>query len=91
MGPMLLSLSIAGIPHVGADVGGFFGNPDEQLLVRWYQASAFTPFFRAHSHIDTKRREPYLFNDQTKNAIKLAIIKRYNFLPYWLIFYTNLN
>ncbi|VDO93580.1 unnamed protein product [Heligmosomoides polygyrus] len=34
--PMLLSLSSAGIPHVGADVGGFFGNPDEELLVRWY-------------------------------------------------------
>lgn len=35
--PMLLSLSVSGIPHVGADVGGFFGNPDEQLLIRWYQ------------------------------------------------------
>lgn len=38
--PMLLSLSVAGIPHVGADVGGFFKNPDEQLLVRWYQVPA---------------------------------------------------
>jgi hypothetical protein len=34
---MLLSLSVAGIPFVGADVGGFFRNPDEELLVRWYQ------------------------------------------------------
>lgn len=85
MAPMLLSLSIAGIPHVGADIGGFFGNPDDQLLVRWYQASAFTPFFRAHAHIDTKRREPYLFSDKIKNAIKLAIRSRYNFLPYWFI------
>ncbi|VDO27367.1 unnamed protein product [Haemonchus placei] len=33
--PMLLSLSSAGFAHVGADVGGFFGNPDEELLVRW--------------------------------------------------------
>lgn len=37
---MLLSLSVAGIPMVGADVGGFFGNPDEQLLARWYQVKA---------------------------------------------------
>ncbi|MFH4978179.1 hypothetical protein AB6A40_004888 [Gnathostoma spinigerum] len=37
--PMLLSLSISGIPHVGADVGGFFKNPDDELLVRWYQVS----------------------------------------------------
>lgn len=35
--PMVLSLSIAGFPNIGADVGGFFGNPDEELLVRWYQ------------------------------------------------------
>jgi alpha 1,3-glucosidase len=44
--PMLLSLSIAGIPNVGADVGGFFKNPDGQLITRWYQAGAFQPFFR---------------------------------------------
>jgi len=35
--PMLLSLSISGIAHCGADVGGFFKNPDAELLVRWYQ------------------------------------------------------
>ena len=53
---MLLSLGVAGMPFVGADVGGFFGNPEPELLLRWYQAGAFQPFFRAHAHIDTKRR-----------------------------------
>ena len=80
---MLLTLSTAGIPHVGADVGGFFGNPDEELLVRWYQAGAFQPFFRGHSHQDTKRREPWLFNTTTTEAIREAIKTRYQFLPYW--------
>lgn len=37
--PMLLSLSLSGMTFVGADVGGFFKNPDEQLLIRWYQVS----------------------------------------------------
>ena len=37
--PMLLSLNIAGLPFVGADVGGFFGDPQPELLVRWYQVS----------------------------------------------------
>lgn len=37
--PMLLSVSVAGLPFVGADVGGFFTNPDPELLVRWYQVS----------------------------------------------------
>ncbi len=35
--PMILSMSVAGLPFVGADVGGFFKNPDPDLLVRWYQ------------------------------------------------------
>ena len=35
--PMLLSLSVTGIGFIGADVGGFFNNPDVKLLVRWYQ------------------------------------------------------
>src|SRR5690348_5137237 len=47
--PMLLSVSIAGLPLVGADVGGFFKNPDGQLMVRWYQAGAFQPFFRVRA------------------------------------------
>uniref|UniRef100_A0A158R447 Gal_mutarotas_2 domain-containing protein n=1 Tax=Syphacia muris TaxID=451379 RepID=A0A158R447_9BILA len=81
--PMLLSLSISGIPHVGADVGGFFNNPDEELLVRWYQAAAFQPFFRSHAHIDTKRREPWLFSEKAVDAIRKAIKLRYSLLPYW--------
>ena len=38
--PMLLSMAVAGLTFVGADVGGFFGNPDPALLVRWYQVRA---------------------------------------------------
>ena len=53
---MLLSLSVAGIPFVGADVGGFFGNPDPALLVRWYQAAAFHPFLRARRVQDQAAR-----------------------------------
>ncbi len=44
--PMCLSLAMAGISFCGADVGGFFGNPDGELFVRWYQAAIFQPFFR---------------------------------------------
>ena len=42
--PMLLSLSVTGMGFVGADVGGFFFNPDAKLLARWYQVRAL-PFF----------------------------------------------
>jgi len=33
--PMLLTLNMAGLPFSGADVGGFFGNPDAELLTRY--------------------------------------------------------
>lgn len=81
--PMCLSLAVSGISFCGADVGGFFGNPEAELFSRWYQAGAFQPFFRSHAHIDTKRREPWLFPEDTKNIIRDAIRKRYSYLPFW--------
>ena len=80
---MLLSVSVAGLPFVGADVGGFFTNPDPELLVRWYQAGAFYPFFRAHAHLDTRRREPWLFDADKTAIMREAIRLRYQLLPLW--------
>lgn len=86
--PMLLSLSISGIPFVGADVGGFFGNPSSDLLLRWYQTGIFYPFFRAHAHIDTLRREPWLAPEPHYGLIREAIRLRYQLLPYiYTLFY----
>lgn len=81
--PMCLSLSVAGISFCGADVGGFFGNPEAELFTRWYQAASFQPFFRSHAHIDTKRREPWLFPEEIKLTIRDAIRKRYSYLAFW--------
>lgn len=81
--PMLLSLNIVGMTFTGADVPGFFFNPEStEMVVRWYQAGAFQPFFRAHAHLDTKRREPWTFDEQTKLHIRDAIRTRYTYLPY---------
>lgn len=88
--PMLLSIGLTGVGFSGADVGGFFGNPEPELLVRWYQAGAFQPFFRAHAHIDSKRREPWLFGEPYTSQIRTAIRNRYHLLPYWYtIFFQN--
>ncbi len=81
--PMCLSLSIAGLSFCGADVGGFFGNPGGELFVRWYQAAAFQPFFRSHAHIDTRRREPWLFSSEEMSHIRDALRLRYSYLPLW--------
>jgi alpha 1,3-glucosidase len=83
--PMVLNQGVAGMPFAGADVGGFFGNPSKELLTRWYQTGAFYPFFRAHAHIDAKRREPYLAEEPYRSIIREAIRMRYALLP---VFYT---
>jgi len=80
--PMVLSLNLAGIVFSGADVAGFFGNPSEELLVRWYQAGALVPFFRAHAHLETRRREPWLFEKETTDLIRDAVLLRYRLMPY---------
>lgn len=83
---MLLSVGVAGLPFVGADVGGFFKDTDTELLVRWYQAGIFYPFFRAHAHLDTKRREPFLLEKEMMLIVRSTIQLRYRLLP---LFYTS--
>ncbi|NXU81320.1 GANC glucosidase, partial [Oreotrochilus melanogaster] len=86
--PMLLTISIAGISFCGADVGGFIGDPEPELLVRWYQAGAYQPFFRGHSNMKSKRREPWLFGEKNTQLIREAIRERYVLLPYlYTLFY----
>ncbi|XP_051929515.1 neutral alpha-glucosidase AB isoform X1 [Hippocampus zosterae] len=81
--PMCLSMGLVGIAFCGADVGGFFKSPSSELLVRWYQTGAYQPFFRAHAHLDTTRREPWLFGPENTALIREVVRQRYSLLPYW--------
>jgi len=66
---MLLSLSIAGIGQVGADIGGFSGVPNAALLQKWHAIGAFYPFARQHCHHTAPRREPYAVDDEMAKRI----------------------
>jgi alpha 1,3-glucosidase len=81
--PQMLSLSLCGLSNVGGDVGGFLGDPEPELAVRWYQLGTFMPYFRGHSEITTKRREPWLYEKKYYAPIKESIKERYKLLPYW--------
>ncbi|KAL7101936.1 hypothetical protein ACP275_08G087400 [Erythranthe tilingii] len=89
--PMTLTLGLTGISFSGADIGGFFGNPDTELLVRWYQLGAYYPFFRGHAHHDTKRREPWLFGERNTELMREAIHVRYMLLPYFYTLFREAN
>lgn len=81
---MVMSLGLAGMPYSGADVGGFFDDPDNTLYVRWIQLGAWCyTFFRCHSHHETKPRELYGLKGMFLEAAKKAIQERYQMFPVW--------
>lgn len=80
--PTLLGLGLSGVPFCGCDIGGFLGQPGDELFLRWFQLGAFTPFFRTHSAVDSPPREPWRFPEQTLNIIRELLAFRYRLLPY---------
>lgn len=86
--PMCLNLGMSGIAYCGTDVGGFAHDTTGELLARWTQVGAFTPFFRNHSADRTIRQEPWSFGEQIEEIVKKYIAIRYRFLPYmYQLFY----
>ncbi len=81
--PTILNLGLSGIPFSGVDIGGFSGNPSEELFLRWFELSSLLPFFRNHSARNTKRREPWYFSKMAQDAIKKYLNLRYMLIPYF--------
>ena len=52
--PMLLSINLAGLPFAGADVGGVFGIPDEELMIGWDQIGANPLIDYSHKALDSE-------------------------------------
>lgn len=76
------SLSLAGVFYSGFDVGGFGGDVNAELLIRFMQLGVFSPMFRNHSAIGTKRQEPWQFGEEVKNILRDIIKFRYRLIPY---------
>ena len=74
------SLNMCGFLYSGADTGGFGGNCNRELMLRWLAFSAFTPLMRNHSAILTKKQECYRFRG--KQDFQSIISLRYKLLPY---------
>ncbi|MCC5909604.1 MAG: alpha-glucosidase [Clostridiaceae bacterium] len=79
---MMPSLNMCGFLYSGADTGGFSGEVNQQLMIRWTQFSIFTPLFRNHSAMGTRRQEPFAFDGETIEVLRSTIELRYKLIPY---------
>lgn len=77
---MMPSLNMCGFLYCGADVGGFGDNVTEDLMLRWLEFAIFTPLFRNHSALGTRRQEIYQF--ENAKAMREIIRLRYRLIPY---------
>ncbi len=79
----LLNWSLAGMPYVACDIGGFIGETTPKLLTRWMEAGVFFPVMRAHSELIVKPHFPWLFGPDAEAAIRKALDLRYRLIPYY--------
>ena len=80
--PMLLNLGLSGVAFCGADAGGFLDSATGELLARWTQLAALTPFFRNHSNNTSRPQEPWAFGPEVERICRKFITLRYRLLPY---------
>ena len=89
--PLMLGMSMSGIPYIHADAGGFAGGDgDMELYTRWLQFAVFTPVLRPHGtalgEVDKSVKdipsEAALYPDPYKSIVRNYIYLRYKLLPY---------
>jgi alpha-glucosidase len=80
--PMGSGLSISGQSFVGADIAGFGENTTAELMLRWTQYGALTPFARNHSVTGTVDQYPWSFGADVEACVRAALELRYRLLPY---------
>lgn len=80
--PQVMTLSLCNFMFNGDDIGGFGGDGNKQILIRWAESNVLFPFFRNHSSINTVFQEPYSFDEETLNIYKNVLKTRYEFIPY---------
>lgn len=80
--PQLCNLGLSGFSFAGTDIGGFGADVTPELLCRWVQAALFSPLFRNHAAMGTRRQEPWYFDEEVIGIYRKYVELRYQFLPY---------
>jgi alpha-D-xyloside xylohydrolase len=84
LGPQIaggLSLGLCGFSFWSQDIGGFLGEPEPELLIRWMQAGLFLSHARIHGF---GTRELDRFGDEAIEVFRRYLDLRMRLLPYLL-------
>ena len=80
--PQLMNMGLSGVPFVGTDIGGFFGNASGERFARWMQFGVLAPFCRGHSIVGSQLHEPWVFGPRIEGICREFLRLRYRLLPY---------
>jgi len=80
--PQLCNLGLSGMPFVGTDIGGFGADATPELMARWVQVGCFSPLFRNHAALGTRRQEPWAFGEEVLDIYRKYVKLRYQWIPY---------
>jgi oligosaccharide 4-alpha-D-glucosyltransferase len=89
--PLMIGMSMSGVPYIHADAGGFAGGTgDKELYTRWLQFATFTPIFRPHGTalgdlekgVSDIPSEAAFYDEPYKSIVRNTIHLRYQLLPY---------
>ncbi len=80
--PMIENLGLSGFALVGADVGGFAGTPQRDLLTKWFEIGSFQPIDRDHTEKWTGDQEPWVGGEEPETIRRRFIEERYRLMPY---------
>jgi alpha-glucosidase len=79
--PMFETLGMSGEPFVDADIGGFMGRGDGELLARWYQVGFLIPMCRNHKEHGYDQ-EPRRFGKYYEDIIRKYLKLGYRMIPF---------
>jgi alpha-glucosidase (family GH31 glycosyl hydrolase) len=79
--PSILNFNMFGIPHVGAPIGGYFGDCSPELLARWYELGSFYPLMLTYSSGLSNAKEPFGQPNVT-TFIRNALGERYSLIRF---------
>lgn len=74
-----LSMAMSGVLFWSHDMGGFYGNVTKDIFIRWAQFGLFTSHSRLHG---TTTRQPWAYDEETKQILKEFVQFRYSLMAY---------